>query len=74
MKLSTLKRKAAKQAKEHGHKLKWGNVYGTPTSNSQNGFCRHCKAGVACHENMGMVHLYDKDGKPTINKPCLCYS
>ena len=26
MKLSTLKRKAAKQAKMNGYKLKWGNV------------------------------------------------
>lgn len=72
MKLSTLKRKAAKQAKMNGHKLKWGNLYGTPTSNSQNAFCKHCGGGVACHENLGLVYTrgIGAETNPTMQRQC----
>jgi hypothetical protein len=72
MKLSTLKRKAAKEAKANGHSLRWGNVYGNATWNvySQNGTCKHCGAGVACHEHVGLVYTRCYAKTPTIKRQC----
>ena len=72
MKLATLKRKAAKQAKANGHKLTWGNVYGNAQSNlySQNALCSHCLAGVACHEGIGIIFTRGIDSNQTMKRNC----
>lgn len=50
MKLSTLKKKAQQATAWRGHRMKWGPVYGTPTTQSQNAECRDCAAVVSIHE------------------------
>ena len=72
LKLTTLKRKASKAAKANGHSIKWGNVFGNATSNrySQVGVCKHCAAGVACHEGIGIVHTRGLNGEKTMRLKC----
>ena len=54
MKLSTLKRKAAKRMKELGHKVKWGEVFGNAQTQvfSQVGNCIHCGQSAYIHEGL----------------------
>jgi len=74
MELATIKRKVAKDAKANGHSLKWGKVYGNAQSNlySQNAVCKHCLAGVACHEGEHVITVtYTRfEGKTTMSRKC----
>ena len=72
MKLSTLHRKAAKEANALGHNLKWGNVYGNSTTQvfSENAVCKNCCAGLSCHDNVGTIYTRGLDGQQTMKRRC----
>ena len=52
MKLSTLRKYAARSCNLRNHKMKWGNPFGSASGPfSQFGCCKYCKKEVLIREN-----------------------